>query len=48
MSIKTTVLFAMPQSEIASLIANRISQSRATSIVTGFATPGGVDAIAAP
>jgi len=48
MSIKTTVLFATPQAEIASLIADRISQSTATSIVTGFATPGGVDAIAAP
>jgi hypothetical protein len=48
MSVKPTVLFDRPQSEIASLIAQRISQSTATSIVTGFATPGGVDAIAAP
>jgi hypothetical protein len=48
MSVKSTVLFDKPQSEIASLIAQRISQSTATSIVTGFATPGGVDAIAAP
>jgi len=48
MSVKATVLFATPQSEIASLIADRISRSTATSIVTGFATPGGVDAIASP
>lgn len=48
MSLTPTVLFGLPQQEIASLVANRISRSSATSIVTGFATPGGLAAIAAP
>ena len=48
MSVTATVLFNKPQSEIASLIAHRISSSIATSIITGFATPGGVAAIADP
>lgn len=48
MSIKAKVLFDRPQTEIASLIAQRISQSTATSIITGFATPGGIAAIDAP
>jgi hypothetical protein len=48
MPVSATVLFDKPQREIASLIVNRMSQSSATSIVTGFATPGGLAAIAAP
>jgi hypothetical protein len=48
MSVTSTVLFNQPRSEMASLIAPRIVQSTATSIITGFATPGGVAAIAAP
>jgi hypothetical protein len=47
MSLNSTVLFDRPQHEIASLIVDRISQSTSTSIVTGFATPGGLAAIAA-
>lgn len=46
MSLTSTVLFDLPQREIASLIAGRIDQSISTSIVTGFATPGGLAAIA--
>lgn len=48
MSVTTTVLFATPQAEVATLIAQRMSQADAVSIVTGFATPGGVASIAAP
>jgi len=48
MSLIPTVLFDPPQKEIASLIVDSIARSSATSIVTGFATPGGLAAIAAP
>lgn len=48
MSVKTTVLFSKPQFEIASMISQRLSQSTSTSIVTGFATPGGLKALAGP
>jgi hypothetical protein len=48
MPVNSIVLFGTPQSEIASLILDRISSSAATSIVTGFATPGGLAAIAGP
>jgi hypothetical protein len=48
MSVTSTVLFELPQKEIASLVADRIARSSTTSIVTGFATPGGLAAIAAP
>src|ERR1051326_3098471 len=47
MSLTAKVLFDVPQQEIASLIASRMTQSTSTSIVTGFATPGGLGAIAA-
>jgi hypothetical protein len=47
MSITISILFDLPQQEIASRIATRISQSTSTSIVTGFATPGGLSAISA-
>jgi hypothetical protein len=43
-----TVLFGRPQNEIATLLIDRMARSSATSIVTGFATPGGLAAIAAP
>jgi hypothetical protein len=48
MPINTTVLFDLPQAEIASLILDRIGKAIGTSIVTGFATPGGLAAIADP
>ena len=48
MSIISTVLFELPQQEIASLISSHIDRSTETSIVAGFATPGGISAIAAP
>jgi len=47
MSLTAKVLFDVPQQEIASLIAARMNQSTSTSIVTGFATPGGLGAISA-
>jgi len=48
MSLTSTILFDRPQKEIASLIVNRIGASSNTSIVSGFATPGGLDAIIDP
>jgi hypothetical protein len=48
MSVNATVLFQSPQQEIASLIVDRISRSSSTSIVTGFATPGGLATIGTP
>jgi HKD family nuclease len=46
MTVTTTMLFGRPQHEIATLLSQRLSRANATSIVTGFATPGGVKAIA--
>ena len=48
MPLTPTVLFGRPQQEIATLLVDRMARSSATSIVTGFATPGGLAAIAAP
>jgi len=48
MPLNSTVLFELPQQAIKSLIADRIGNSTETSIVTGFATPGGLAAIAVP
>src|SRR5436190_22012223 len=48
MAITPTVLFDRPQKEIATLLVDRIRRSSSTSIVTGFATPGGLSTIAAP
>lgn len=45
MNLKTTVLFDKPQSRIADLIADRLSKAVHTSIVTGFATPGGLSQV---
>ena len=47
-SLNSTVLFDLPQRQIKSLIVDRISNSTETSIVTGFATPGGLAAISNP
>lgn len=43
-----TVLFDLPQREIASLITDRMTRASDSSIVTGFATPGGLASIFAP
>lgn len=48
MPLKATVLFDLPQREIASLLVDRMEQSKETSIVTGFATPGGLEIISDP
>jgi hypothetical protein len=48
MPLTPTVLFGLPQQEVASLVVNCITRSSTTSIVTGFATPGGLAAIGAP
>jgi hypothetical protein len=47
-SLTSTILFDMPQSEIASLIVDRMGKAIGTSVVTGFATQGGLAAIADP
>lgn len=46
--MKTTVLFDIPQKEIASLIRARLAACQNASIVTGFMTPSGVGTLAAP
>jgi hypothetical protein len=48
MPLTSTVLFDLPQREIASLITDRMTRASAFSIVSGFATPGGLAAISAP
>jgi hypothetical protein len=48
MPLTSSVLFDLPQNEIASLITDRMARSSAISIVTGFATPGGLAAISDP
>lgn len=48
MSLATTFLFDCPQTEIASGIQSRLAACETVKLVTGFATPGGIDAIAAP
>jgi transcriptional regulator with XRE-family HTH domain len=48
MPVTSTVLFGMPQQEIASLIESRMAQASSVSVVTGFATPGGLAAISGP
>jgi len=45
MAVTARVLFDRPQREIASLVVRHIRQSSSVSIVTGFATPGGVAAL---
>lgn len=48
MSVTSTILFEVPQQEVASLIKSHIDRSSETSIVSGFATSGGLAAIATP
>ena len=48
MTISVQVLFGEPQHEIASLIRSRLSASQSVSIVAGFMTVEGLEAIAAP
>lgn len=48
MLLNATVLFDLPQREIASLIVDRLEKSNQTSIITGFATPGGLETISEP
>ncbi len=45
MSVTATMLFGRPQHEIATLLSQQLARANTTSIVTGFATPGGVKAI---
>ncbi|WP_256751465.1 phospholipase D family protein [Mesorhizobium sp. Mes31] len=47
-TLQTEVLFDRPQQEIASLIGDRINRCDEVSIVVGFATEGGLNAIASP
>src|SRR5262245_41348925 len=48
MALTSTVLFELPQKEIASLMASRMAASSEIGIITGFATPGGLAAISDP
>jgi hypothetical protein len=48
MAVAATVLFDTPQREIASTILDCMERSSSTSIVTGFATPSGIEAIGEP
>lgn len=48
MALTSTVLFDLPQSQIAPLIADRLARSSAISIVNGFVTSGGLAAISGP
>ncbi|TXL74082.1 hypothetical protein FHP25_17900 [Vineibacter terrae] len=48
MTLSPTVLFRLPRHAIASLIVDRLSKSISTRIITGFATEGGLAAIAEP
>jgi hypothetical protein len=48
MAVTTQVLFGRPQQEIATLIVNQMARASATSIVTGFLTPGGLAMISKP
>lgn len=46
--MNTTVLFDLPQKEIASLIRDKLSVCNSASIVTGYMTPSGIGALVAP
>jgi HKD family nuclease len=48
MTVTVQVLFDSPQQEIASLLRNRLSQCASASLVAGFMTVEGIEAIAAP
>lgn len=47
MALRTTVLFDRPHNAIAPLLLDRISRADAVSIVSGFATPAGLNRLAA-
>src|SRR5258708_38267125 len=47
MSVTATFLHSRPQHEIASTIRNRLAGCRTAEIVSGFATPDGVNALRA-
>jgi hypothetical protein len=47
MTVTATFLHSRPQHEIASTIRNRLAGCRSAGIVSGFATPDGVDALRA-
>ncbi len=47
MSLTTTFLHSRPQQEVASVIRSRLAACRTAEIVSGFATPDGVDALRA-
>lgn len=48
MSLRCQVLFDTPQREIASLIRDRLSRRHSFSLVAGFVTVEGIEAIARP
>src|SRR5262245_21084147 len=48
MSVTVQVLFGTPQHEIASLLRDRLSRCQRASIVSGFVTVEGIEAIGAP
>jgi hypothetical protein len=48
MTVSVQVLFGEPQHEIASLLRSRLSQCSSVSMVAGFMTVEGIEAIAAP
>jgi hypothetical protein len=48
MSVSTTVPFGKPQQEIGTLIRDRLAQCQSASLVAGFMTVEGLEAIAAP
>jgi hypothetical protein len=48
MAVTVQVLFGRPQQEIASLLRDRISRCTAVSLVAGFMTVEGIEAIAGP
>ncbi|CAH0243398.1 hypothetical protein ROS9278_02953 [Roseomonas sp. CECT 9278] len=48
MTVTVRVLFDQPQHEIASLLRDRLTRCRSASLVAGFMTSAGIEAIAAP
>ncbi len=48
MAVSVQVLFDRPQREIASLLCDRLAKCRSASLVAGFMTVEGIEAIAAP
>ena len=48
MSVSAEILFDWPQREVASLLRSRLDGCTSASLVAGFMTPGGIDAVAEP